>query len=81
MVFVRFGCTFPLVTVSVIALSVCTGVGGCGCPIYNSDVHCFTCHYVESSELGFGCGQHVVLDYVCYVEDGPIVLRYCSVAG
>ena len=31
--FVRFGCTFLLVTASTIALLVCTGVGGCLCPI------------------------------------------------
>ena len=31
--FVRFGCILTLTTPSAIELSVCKGVGGCGCPI------------------------------------------------
>jgi hypothetical protein len=34
--FVRFGCTLPLVTASGIELLVCSGVGGCLCPISSS---------------------------------------------
>ena len=34
--FVSFVCILPLHTASVIALSVCNGVGGCLCPISSS---------------------------------------------
>ena len=33
MAFVCFGCILPLMTASAIELSVCSGVGGCLCPI------------------------------------------------
>ena len=33
MAFVRFGCILPLTTASAVELSVCSGVGGCLCPI------------------------------------------------
>ena len=32
MAFVRLGCILPFMTASAIALSVCSGVGGCLCP-------------------------------------------------
>ena len=32
MAFVRLGCILPLITASAMALSVCSGVGGCLCP-------------------------------------------------
>ncbi len=32
MALVCLGCTLPLMTPSAIALSVCSGVGGCMCP-------------------------------------------------
>ncbi len=32
MALVCLGCTLPLMTPSAIALSVCSGVGGCACP-------------------------------------------------
>jgi len=40
--FVRLGCTFPLVTASAIELSVCSGVGGCLCPISLSMILMYT---------------------------------------
>ena len=32
MALVRLGCTLPFMTASAIALSVCSGMGGCVCP-------------------------------------------------
>ena len=40
--FVRFGCIFPLTTPSAIELSVCKGVGGCGCLISLSMILMYT---------------------------------------
>ena len=40
--FVCFGCTIPLITASAIKLSVCSGVGGCVCPISSSIILMYT---------------------------------------
>jgi len=40
--FVRFGWTFPFVTASAIALSICNGVGGCACPISSRMIWMYT---------------------------------------
>lgn len=39
---VRFGCIFPLMTASAIALSVWSGVGGCLCPNLSSIILMYT---------------------------------------
>ena len=40
--FVRFGVILPLTTPSAIELSVCNGVGGCGCPISSKMIRMYT---------------------------------------
>ena len=42
MAFVRFGVILPLTTPSAIELSVCNGVGGCGCPISSRMILMYT---------------------------------------
>ena len=42
MAFVCLGCIFPLTTPSAIELSVCSGVGGCGCPISLTIMYMYT---------------------------------------
>ena len=42
MAFVRFGFILPLTTASAIELSVCSGVGGCLCPIYSKMILIYT---------------------------------------
>ncbi len=42
MAFVCFDCTLPLITASTIELSVCSGVGGCLCPISSRMILMFT---------------------------------------
>ena len=39
---VHFGCTFPLMTASAIALLVCIGVGSCLCPISSRMILMYT---------------------------------------
>ena len=40
--FVRLGCIVSLTTPSAIELSVCSGVGGCGCPISSRIMRMYT---------------------------------------
>ena len=42
MAFVRFGYILPLTTASAIELSVCSGVGGCLCPISSKIIMMYT---------------------------------------
>ena len=42
MAFVRFGCTLPFITASAMALSVCSGVGGCLCPSSSNMIRMYT---------------------------------------
>ena len=42
MALVRFGCILPLTTPSAIELSVCSGVGGCRCPISSRIILMYT---------------------------------------
>ena len=42
MALVIFGCIFPLTTASAIELSVCSGVGGCLCPISSKMILMYT---------------------------------------
>ncbi len=42
MAFVYFDCTLPLITASAIELSVCSGVGGCLCPISSRMILMYT---------------------------------------
>ena len=42
MAFVLLGCILPLHTASAIALSVCSGVGGCLCPISSNIILMYT---------------------------------------
>ena len=42
MAFVLLGVIFPLITASAIELSVCSGVGGCLCPISSRMIRMYT---------------------------------------
>jgi hypothetical protein len=42
MAFVHFDCTLPLITALAIELSVCSGVGGCLCPISSRMILMYT---------------------------------------
>ena len=51
--FVRFGVILPLITASAIELSVCSGVGGCLCPISSRTI----CIYTASLDMMYSAAD------------------------
>ena len=63
--FFLFGCILPLTTASAIELSVCSGVGGCLCPIYSKIILMYTASLAMMYKAANSAS--VAYDITCFI--------------